>query len=74
MAGVIPFYPVYHRRGYVEVIDRYTEECMLRAITEVRGLSHYSTQGEVSIVYTSTSPLNATTFVLDGKVIVYSTF
>ena len=45
--GIYMYNTVYGRRGYCEVIERVAEECMQKAVEEVKARPDYESSGEV---------------------------
>ena len=50
--GVITsIFPVYNKRGYVDIVSRVAELSMQAAVEGVQALVHYESDGEVHVVY-----------------------
>ena len=48
--GVITsIFPVYNKRGYVDIVSRVAELSMQAAVEEVQALVHYESDGEVHV-------------------------
>ena len=49
----LDFCVVYNRRGYVELVSEAAEDSMKAAIEEVQALPHYTSNGEVVLIFQS---------------------